>query len=101
MSSSPTSSSSSSARALSDEPLASLFDVDCLVEVVLGTGQITVRDCLRLERSSIVRLDQPAGADLELRVQGQPLATGEVVIVDDGTALRLRRIIPPAGAEVA
>ncbi len=100
MSSSPTSSSSSSAAA-GGEPLGSLFDVECAVEVVLGTGRITVRDCLRLERSSIVRLEQPAGSDLELRVQGRPLANGEVVIVDDGTALRLRRIIPPAGTEGA
>ncbi len=100
MSSSPTSSSSSSATGV-EEPLGSLFDVDCNVEVVLGTGRITVRDCLRLDRSSIVRLDQPAGSDLELRVQGQPIANGEVVIVDDGTALRLRRIIPPAGTEAA
>jgi flagellar motor switch protein FliN len=100
MSSSQTSSSSSSAAA-GGEPLGSLFDVECAVEVVLGTGHITVRDCLRLERSSIVRLEQPAGSDLELRVQGRPLANGEVVIVDDGTALRLRRIIPPAGTEGA
>jgi flagellar motor switch protein FliN/FliY len=92
---------SSSSDAVADEPLASLFDVECVVEIVLGTGRITVRDCLHLDRSSIVRLDQPAGSDLELRVQGQPLANGEVLIVDDGTALRLRRIIPPAGAEEA
>jgi flagellar motor switch protein FliN/FliY len=91
----------SSSNAGGDELLGPLFDVDCAVEVVLGTGRITVRDCLRLDRSSIVRLDQQAGADLELRVQGQPVANGEVVIVDDGTALRLRRIIPPAGTEGA
>jgi len=84
-----------------DEPLAPVFDVECAVDIVLGTGRLTVRDCLQLERASIVRLDQVAGSDLELRVQGRPLAHGEVVIVDDGTALRLRRIIPPAGAEVA
>lgn len=100
MSSSPTSSSSSSLLP-AEEPLAPLFDVQCNVEIVLGTGRITVRDCLRLDRSSIVRLDQPAGCDLELRVQGQPIANGEVMIVDEGTALRVRRIIPPPGAEVA
>lgn len=100
MSSSPTSLSSSSGGP-GDESLAPLFDVHCTVEVVLGTGRITVRDCLRLDRASIVRLDQPAGCDLELRVQGQPIANGEVMIVDDGTALRVRRIIPPPGAEAA
>jgi flagellar motor switch protein FliN/FliY len=96
MSSSPISSSSSEPAAT---PLATLFDVGCKVEFIIGTGRITVRDCLRLEHASIVRLDQAAGADLEMRVQGQPVATGEVVIVDDGTALRLRRIVPPAGME--
>ncbi|MCC7241168.1 MAG: FliM/FliN family flagellar motor switch protein, partial [Acidobacteria bacterium] len=40
-------------------------------------------------------------SDLELRVQGHPLAAGEVVVVDDSTALRISRVIPPAGAEVS
>ncbi|HQZ37930.1 MAG TPA: FliM/FliN family flagellar motor C-terminal domain-containing protein [Vicinamibacterales bacterium] len=100
MSSSLTSSSSSSEIA-SGDPLAGVLDVDCAVEFVIGTGRMTVRDCLRLERSSIVRLEQSAGSDLELRVQGHPLAAGEVVVVDDSTALRISRVIPPAGAEVS
>jgi flagellar motor switch protein FliN/FliY len=101
MSSSLTSSSSSSTVAVvPDDPLAAVLDVDCSVEFVIGTGRMTVRDCLRLERMSIVRLEQPAGTDLEMRVQGHPLASGEVVVVDDGTALRISRVIPPPGAEV-
>jgi flagellar motor switch/type III secretory pathway protein FliN len=47
-----------------------------------------------------VRLDQFAGADLELRVHGVALASGEVVIVDDSMALRVSRISAPAGVEV-
>lgn len=81
-----------------DSPLAPLVDVDCAVEFVVGTGRIRMRDCLRLERSSIVRLDQPSGSDLELRVQGHPVATGEVVVVDSSTALRISKVIPPPGA---
>ena len=100
MSSSPTSSSSSDGGAAVDL-LVPLFDVDCVVDFVLGTGRLKVRDCMRLERSSIVRLDQSAGADLELRVQGQPLACGEVVVADDNTALRISRVVPPPGAGVA
>ncbi len=78
-----------------------MFDVRCRVEVVLGTATLKVRDCLRLERQSIVRLHQSAGADLEMRVQGVTVATGEVVILDDNTALRISRIAPPVGAEAA
>ncbi len=97
MSSSPTSSSSSSAVP-ADSPLAPLLDVDCTVDFVIGTGRIRMRDCLRLERSSIVRLDQSSGSDLELRVQGRPVALGEVVVVDSSTALRVSKVIPPPGA---
>jgi flagellar motor switch/type III secretory pathway protein FliN len=81
--------------------LTRMLDVECGVDFIIGTGRLKVRDCLRLERQSIVRLDQSGGADLELRVHGVPVAVGEVVIMDDITALRLTRILPPAGSEAA
>jgi flagellar motor switch protein FliN/FliY len=97
MFSSPTSSSSS-------EPVAAglvpLHDVVCSVEFIIGTGSMTVRDCLRLKHNSVIPLDQSAGAELEMRVHGIPVATGEVVILDDQTALRVTKILPPAGVEV-
>ena len=97
MSSSPTSlSSSESALPLS---LAPMLDVQCTVDFVIGTGVLKVRDCLRLDRNSVVRLSQSAGSDLEIRVHGVPVALGEVVVIDDNTALRISRIIAPAGVE--
>lgn len=81
--------------------LSQMLDVECNVDFIIGTGRLKVRDCLRLERQSIVRLDQSGGADLELRVQGVPVAVGEVVIMDDVTALRLTRITMPPGSEAA
>lgn len=79
--------------------LSKMLDVECAVDFIIGTGRIKVRDCLRLKRQSIVRLDQSGGADLELRVHGVPVAVGEVVIMDDVTALRLTRIVAPVGSE--
>ena len=78
MSSSPNSSSSSDAPAAAalPGPMAWLMDVPCRVEFVLGTCRVTVRDCLQFERHTVVPLDQPAGADLELRVEGVRMATG-------------------------
>jgi flagellar motor switch protein FliN len=95
MSSSPISSSSSDLPAM----LAPMFDVQCTVDFVIGTGVLKMRDCLRLERNSVVRLTQSAGSDLEVRVHGVPVAHGEVVIIDDDTALRISRISAPAGVE--
>jgi flagellar motor switch/type III secretory pathway protein FliN len=96
MSSSPTSSSNT-------EPVstayAGMLDVTCRVEVIVGTGSITVRDCLKLQRDSIVRLTQAAGSDLQVTVQGVPTATGEIVVDDDTTSVRISSVLPPPGAE--
>lgn len=80
--------------------LAPMFDVRCLVEFILGTGRVTIRDVLRLEASSVLRLEQSAGSDLSVRVQNVVVATGEVVIADETTALRINRVTAPAGVEV-
>ncbi len=103
MSSSPISSSSSEIVEADEAvagPLVPLFDVTCTVDFILGTGTVKVRDCVGMSAETIVRLDQPAGSDLEVRVHGQSLAHGEVVVVDDNTALRINRVVPPAGVPV-
>lgn len=98
MSSSPSSSSSSElVPAGTSDPVvprtfAGFLDVKCRLSVVLGTGSISVRDCLGLARSSVIRLEQSAGEDLQVAVSGIEIARGEVVIIDDGTALRLTEI---------
>ena len=71
----------------------------CRVDGVLGTGSITVRDFLKLQRSSVIRLKQLAGSDLEIQVHGMPIANGEVVIIDDSTSIRVSGIMPPLGSE--
>ena len=98
MSSSQTSSSSSDAPA---HPLSGLLDIVCGVDIVVGSGTLTVRECLRLERHSILALTQTAGSDLQIRVNGVPIASGEVVIIDNSTALRVSHVLPPPGAEAA
>ncbi len=94
MSSSPISSSSSEA------PLfAGLLDVPCEVEVIVGHGTIAVRECLDLRPGSVIALAQPAGSDLQVHVQGVPIALGEVVIDDETTSVRVSAIVPPPDAE--
>jgi len=103
MSSSPSSSSSSNvpASAIAAGPLAWLSDVPCRVEFILGTCSVKVRECVELQTDSLVRLSQPAGSDLEVRVEGVPIAAGEVIVVNDSSALRVTRILPPVGVEAA
>ena len=95
-------SSSPSSLSSNDRPagmnLGRLQDVVCRVDVVLGTGTIAVRECLALRRDGIIRLDQEAGAELQVLVNGVAVAVGEVVIVDDSTAVRLTDILAPPSA---
>lgn len=103
MSSSPNSSSSSSGANGHDHAagcrFGSLRDVKCPVSVVLGTGVISVRQLLMLSRQNVLRLQQSAGEDLRMLVNGVLVARGEVVVVEDSTAIRLTEIARrvPAG----
>jgi len=99
MSSSPNSSSSSKEAPAHVSRLDWVMDVPCPVDFVLGTSTVRVRECVEFVPNAIVRLRQAAGSDLEVRVGGVPIATGEVVIVDENVGLRLSRILPPGRTE--
>jgi flagellar motor switch protein FliN/FliY len=77
------------------------MDLSCPVDFVLGTATVKVRECAAFRPSSIVRLRQAAGSDLEVRVSGVPVAAGEVVIVDEHVGVRMSRILPLPGGRPA
>jgi len=81
------------------DPFALFRDVCCPVEVVLGTGTLTLRRCLGLERGSVVRLAQSAGEDLLVAVNGVRIAQAEVVIIDETIAVRVTHLAGPTGRE--
>ena len=81
------------------DQFASLSDVTCEVAVVLGTGRMSVRECLYLKSKTVIPLEQLAGSDLHVRINGVLIAHGEVAIVDDSTNVRLTSIVPPPSAE--
>jgi flagellar motor switch protein FliN/FliY len=84
----------------SSEPaLAALHDVTCAIDIVLGSSSFSVRDCLALRPNTLIRLHEFAGADMQVVVNGVPLAMGEVVIIDDSTAIRVTDILPPPSSE--
>lgn len=82
-----------------NDPIAPLYDVTCRVDVVLGTSSLSVRQCLGLQRDSVLRLTQSAGSDLQVVIHGVPVALGEVVIIDNSTAVRVTDILAPPSNE--
>ena len=99
MSSSPNSSSSD--EPVTADPLAALHDVVCRIDVMLGSASMTVRDCIGLRRDAIVALPKSAGGDLEVVVNGILVAYGEVVIVDESTAIRVTELVAPPSSEAS
>ena len=84
---------------LQNDPLAPLHDVVCRVDVVLGTASLTVRQCLTLQRDSVIRMAQSAGNDMQVVINGVGIAQGEVVIIDNSTAVRVTDILSPPSNE--
>ena len=84
---------------LNGDPFALFRDVVCPVEVVLGTGSLSLRRCLGLERGSVVRLQQSAGEDLVVSVRGVAIAQAHQVIIDETIAVRVTHLAGPIGRE--
>jgi flagellar motor switch protein FliN/FliY len=82
-----------------------LMGVHLEVTVEIGRTRLAIRDVLSLSPGSIVELDKLAGEKVDVLVNGQPIAQGEVVVVDENFGVRItdvvsrqRRILSADGA---
>ena len=79
---------------------AGFGDVLVPLTVEIGSGTLTVREVIELRRSRILRMAQSAGEDLSLIAHDVSLARGEVVIIEDSTAVRVTEIARVPGADM-
>ncbi|HHT01265.1 MAG TPA: FliM/FliN family flagellar motor switch protein [Firmicutes bacterium] len=63
-----------------------------LIQAVLGGTRLTVRDLLELQEGTVLPLDVQVGGPARVRVNGLPLAEGEVVVINDAFGVRLSRL---------
>lgn len=76
-----------------DENLDLIMDVPMEVSVEIGRTQKYVKDILDLNKGSLVVLDKLAGDYVDLYVNGQCIAKGDVVVVDDNFGIRITEIL--------
>ena len=69
------------------------YDVRVPVWAELGRVEMQLGDLLQLGEGTVLRLDRPVGEPVDLVSQGVKLARGEVVVVDDSFAVRIREIM--------
>ena len=75
--------------------LAFIRDIPMRVSVELGRASVVVKDLLRVKLNQIVEVDKMVGEPLEIRINNQLVARGEVVVINDKFGIRLTDIINP------
>lgn len=63
------------------------------VSVELGRAQVSLKEIFELSEGSIIELDRLVGEPLDLVVNGQVVAQGEVVAIDNNYGLRVTHVI--------
>lgn len=70
-----------------------VLDVPVSLTIELGGCKLPMRDVLALNVGSVVQLDKPADAPVELSVNGKLIARGEVVVVEDRYGVKITEVI--------
>lgn len=73
-----------------------LLDMDVPITVIIGRTEITVQKLLQLKPGSVVKLDKSVDAPVELYLKDTKFATGNIVVVEDRFAVRIKEIIGTA-----
>ena len=80
------------AAALDDRPGA-IQDIVVDLTAVLGTAEMKVSNLLKIGRGAVIELDRRVGDTVDIRVSGQPIARGEVVVVEDHLAVSITDLV--------
>lgn len=72
-----------------------ILDIPLEVSVELGRTTMLVNELLQLGQGSVIELTKLAGEPMEIFVNGQLVARGEVVVINEKFGVRLTDIISP------
>lgn len=87
---------SSSEAEASSQPLANLkalYDVPLQISAVLGRAQIPIKQLLNIVPGSVIELDRKIGEPIEIYLNNQLLARGNVVLIEDRLGITITEII--------
>ena len=70
-----------------------LMGVPLEISVEIGTAKRKVKDILEFTQGTIIELERKAGAPVDVVVNGNLIARGDVVVIDDNFAVRITEIV--------
>jgi len=81
------------AAGLANLRAGAIQDVDVEVYAILGQPTMLVSQLLKIGRGAIIELDQSTSDPVEIRVNQQLIAYGEIVTVDDNLGVTIAGIV--------
>lgn len=66
-----------------------VYDVPVEISAVLGTAQIRVSQLLKMGRGAILELDRKVGDSVDILVNKQMVARGDIVVIEDRLGVTL------------
>lgn len=70
-----------------------LLDLNVPVTVIIDKTEISVQRLLQLGPGSVVKLEKPVGAPVDLYLKNVKFATATIVVIDDRFAVRIKEIL--------
>ena len=80
---------------LTATPIDFFLDVPVIVTARLGEAVMPIAEMMKLGPGSVIELDREVSQPVELIVRGVVFAKGEVVVVEDHFAIRIKELITP------
>ena len=78
--------------AFEEEEEELLNDIELPIQVRLGGARITLEEALKLGSCSVIELDKNADEPVEIWIQDNLIAKGEIIVTEDYYAVRIMEI---------
>lgn len=73
--------------------LEAVYDIPVKVSAILGKTKIKVSQLLKINKGTIIELDKKVGEAIDIYVNNNLVARGEVVVVDDKLGITMTEIV--------
>jgi len=67
-----------------------LVDTQIVVDVMLGSADITIKEFLDLAEGDIISLNKAAGTGGDIYVNKRIIGTGDIIVIDEKLAVRVQ-----------
>ena len=77
----------------STSDLEAVYDIPVKVSAILGKTSMKVSQLMKLNKGAIIELDRKVGEAIDIYVNNNLVARGEVVVVDDKLGITMTEIV--------